>query len=404
MDILEIRRLFPMLQQTVNGHPFVYLDSAATSLKPDSVVDAIVDFYKNEYGTVHRAVYATAAAATDCYEGSRVKIARFINADSDEIVFTRGATAAINLAAHSMGEMCLQEGDEIIITEMEHHSNIVPWQMVQARFKAQLKVVPFLDNGELDLQAYKKLLSSRTKIVAITHMSNTLGTINPIKEMIALAHGVSAKVLIDAAQSIAHIPIDVQDLNVDFLVFSGHKMYGPTGIGVLFGKKRWLEEMPPFEGGGDMIETVTFEQTTYNIPPMKFEAGTPIIAGVIGLGAAVDFISTIGIDAIRTHEDKLYQYLVEQLRSIPQVTILGQAVHKGPLATFVTRDIHPLDIATMVDLEGVAIRSGHLCAQPTMRHFRIPAAARISLACYNTLADIDCFAAALKKTIMSCAS
>ncbi len=396
-----LRSSFSMLAKKVNGHPFVYLDSGATTLKPDEVIDAITRFYRDEYATVHRAVYTTAGVATELYEESRKKVAAFIGAaSSDEIIFTRGTTAALNLVAHSFAERFLQKGDAVIITEMEHHSNIVPWQMVCAAYGAELQVVPFHDSGVLDIEAFKKLLSPRTKLVACAHISNTLGTLNPIQEMIALAHEVGAKVVIDAAQSVAHMPLDVQALDADFVAFSGHKMYGPTGVGVLYGKKALLEEIPPYEGGGDMIETVTFEKTSYAPPPMKFEAGTPLIAGVIGLGAAVDFLQGLGIQNIRAHEEKLYHHLAEELRQIPGLKIIGEAQEKGALATFYVQGVHPLDIATMVDLKGIAIRSGHLCAQPVMRHFGISAAARASLACYNTKEDVDSFVSILKETLI----
>lgn len=401
----EFKNYFPMLRSVAQRTPLVYLDSAATALKPQVVIDTISNFYQKEYATVHRAVYAAAQAATDSYEASRQKVARFINAtSSDEIVFTRGTTTSLNLVAHSLSALCLREGDEIVITEMEHHSNIVPWQMIRDRYRAQLKVVPFLDTGELDMDAFLKMVTPRCKIAAFTHMSNALGTINPIKEMIAAVHAIGAYVVLDAAQSIAHIPIDVQDLDADFIAFSGHKMYGPTGIGVLYGKKDLLAAMPPFEGGGDMIETVTFEKTTYNTPPIKFEAGTPIIASAIGLGAAVDFINSIGLQAISAYESELYRYLEDKLLQIEGLTLFGRAPHKGSLATFVIKNTHPLDVATLIDLKGVSIRSGHLCAQPVMRHFGITGALRASLACYNTKDDIDRFIEALVlcKECLSC--
>lgn len=397
----KLRESFPMLKQTINNHPFIYLDSAATAQKPDTVIDTITTFYREQYGTVHRAVYSSAAFATEMYEQTRQKIAHFLHAKNhDEIIFTRGATTAINLVAHSFGKAFIHPSDEILITEMEHHSNIVPWQMMAEERGAILTVVPFSDTGELDMEALKKnLAKGKTKIVAVTHMSNTLGTINPIKEIIALAHASNAKVLIDGAQSAPHMQVNVQELDADFFVFSGHKLIGPTGIGVLYGKRELLEAMPPFEGGGDMIETVTFAKTTYNIPPLKFEAGTPSIAEVMGLGAAIDFMSAIGMEKIQAWEHELLHYLLPKMQDIEGLHLLGTAKEKGAIISFYVDNVHPLDIATLLDLKGIAIRSGHLCAQPVMRHFNLTSCARASLAFYNNKQDLDKFVEALHSVI-----
>lgn len=397
----KLQKAFPMLKQTINNHPFIYLDSAATAQKPDAVINAITAFYRKHYGTVHRAVYSSAAFATEMYEQTRQKIARFLHAKNhDEIIFTRGTTTAINLVAHSFGKAFIRPGDEILITEMEHHSNIVPWQMMAEERGALLTVVPFSDTGELDMEALKKNLSNgKTKIVACAHMSNSLGTINPIKEIIALAHASGAKVLIDGAQSAPHMQVNVQDLDADFFVFSGHKLVGPTGIGVLYAKKELLEAMPPFEGGGDMIETVTFAKTTYNIPPLKFEAGTPSIAEVIGLGAAIDFVTAIGMEKIQAWEHELLCYLLPKMQAIEGVHLLGAAKERGAIVSFYVDNVHPLDMATLLDLKGIAIRSGHLCAQPVMRHFGLTSSARASLAFYNNKQELDTFVEALRSIL-----
>ncbi len=396
----EVRARFPMLQRQMNGHPFIYLDSAATAQKPDIVIDTIATFYREQYGTVHRAVYATAAIASEMYELTRRKIASFIHASSEnEIIFTRGTTAGINLAAHSFGKAFVTPGSEIMITEMEHHSNIVPWQMMAEERGAKLLVVPFFDNGELDMQWLKSHLSERTKMVACTHISNALGTINPVKEICDLAHSVGAKILIDGAQSTPHMPIDVQDMDADFFVFSGHKVIGPTGVGCLYGKRELLEQIPPFEGGGDMINTVTFEKTTYNTVPLKFEAGTPMIAEVIGLGSAIDFMQSLCLEKVHAWEQELLGILLPQMQEIPGVKVLGTSKHKAAIATFSVEGIHPLDLATLLDLRGIAIRTGHLCTQPIMRHYGLSAAARASLSFYNNKADIAAFIKALHEVI-----
>ena len=391
---------FPMLQKTMHGNPLVYLDSAATSQKPQCVIDAITSFYQDHYGTVHRAVYELAVFATDKYQKVRNQVQRFLNASKpDEIIFTRGTTESINLIAYSFGKAFIQPKDEILISEMEHHSNIVPWQIMAEDRGAVLKVIPFNNLGVLDLDKYKELLSHRTKIVSITHISNALGTINPIKEMIQMAHQAGAVVLVDGAQAAPHHPIDVQDLNADFYVFSGHKAYGPTGIGVLYGKESLLNAMPPYQGGGDMIEKVTFEKTTYNVLPTKFEAGTPLIAEVMGLGSALEYIENVGRDNIFAWEQELLKELTKELHPIPGLKIIGEAPHKGGIVSFIVDGVHPLDIGTMLDLKGIAIRTGHLCAQPIMRHFGIESVARASFGLYTTKEDLDRFVQGLTEVI-----
>jgi cysteine desulfurase/selenocysteine lyase len=357
-------------------------------------------FYSQSYGTVHRAIYSTAVEAGEAYQNARKRIAVFLNAKSeDEIIFTRGTTDAINLVANSFGRAFIQEGDEILITEMEHHSNIVPWQMCADERRAILKVVPFHDTGELNMEAFANLLTERTKIVALTHVSNVFGTINPIQEIIKQAHAMGAKVLIDGAQAAPHMPVDVQALDADFYVFSGHKLVGPTGVGVLYGKYDLLNQMPPYQGGGDMIEMVTFEKTTYNVLPLKFEAGTPIIAEVVGLGEAVRFVEELGMHNIAAYEKELLDYLWDKLQDVAHLRILGAKNNRSSLITFTVEGVHPLDIATLLDLQGIAVRSGHLCAQPIMRHFGVQAALRASVAFYNTKEELDRFASILKKVI-----
>lgn len=400
MDIDQIRNDFPILKKTMHGKPLIYLDTAATAQKPLSVINAIDDFYRNHYGTVHRAVYELAVEATDRFQKVRIQAQRFLNAAKEsEIIFTRGTTESINLVATSFGKAFVKPGDEIIITEMEHHSNIVPWQMLCEDRGATLKVVPFNDQGVLDLNAFHQMLSPRTKLVAVAHISNTLGTINPIEQIIKAAHQVGACVLVDGAQAAPHTLIDVQALDADFYVFSGHKAYGPTGIGILYGKEALLNAMPPYQGGGDMIEVVTFEKTTYNCLPMKFEAGTPIIAEVIGLGAALEYLEKIGLDKIAMRENELLKYALEQFSEFSNVHLIGTAPHKASVISFLVDGIHSLDIGTMLDLKGVAIRTGHLCAQPVMRHFNTTAVARISFGLYTSKSDIDVFMKGLKEVI-----
>ena len=384
----------------MHGKPLVYLDSAATAQKPKQVIDAMQEFYTNHYGTVHRAIYELAVYSTDLYQKIRVKAQHFLNAKKpEEIIYTRGTTESINLVASSFGKAFVKEGDEIIVSEIEHHSNIVPWQILCEDRGAKLLVIPVNDAGELKLDVYKKLLSSKTKLVAVGHVSNALGTENPIKEIIKEAHGAGAKVLVDGAQAAPHLKIDVQDLDADFYVFSGHKLYGPTGIGILYGKEELLDQMPPYQGGGDMIERVSFEKTTYNTLPMKFEAGTPMIAEVMGMGAAIEYVEKAGLDNIRNHEQSLLHLAEEKLSSIKGLKIIGQAKHKGAILSFVVQGIHPLDIGTMLDLKGFALRTGHHCAQPAMRRFGIESTARASFGLYNTEEEVEKFYEALLDVI-----
>jgi cysteine desulfurase/selenocysteine lyase len=399
-DVKKIRAMFPALNQQIYGKPLVYLDNAATTQKPLSVIEAMNYFYKHDNANVHRGVHALSMRADRAYETVRDKVAEFIHAGSrTEIIFTRGTTESINLVASSLGEIHIHEGDEILITGMEHHANIVPWQMLCERKKAILRVVPVLDDGSLDRAGFKRLLSDKTKLVSVTHVSNALGTINPIKEIIDAAHAVDALVLIDAAQSIHHLPIDVKALDCDFLVFSGHKMYGPTGVGILYGKKALLNAMPPYQGGGDMIFEVNFEKTTYNALPLKFEAGTPNIAGVIGLGAAIDLLNSLGMNTIAEYESQLADYLFSSLNSIEGLTLYSQAPERTGVASFTLESIHAHDIATILDRNGVAVRAGHHCAMPLMKRFNVPATARASLALYNTVEDVDMLVAAIDATM-----
>lgn len=396
----HIRHDFPMLAKSMHGNPLIYFDSAATAQKPQTVIDAIANFYTDDYGTVHRAIYELSVNATLQYQQVREKIAVVLNAKQvEEIIFTRGTTESINMVAYSFGKAFVHPGDEILITEMEHHSNIVPWQLLCEDRKAVLKVVPMDDHGAVKMEELVKLLSNKTKLVAVAHVSNSLGTINPIKEIIALAHQAGAKVLVDGAQSAPHMAIDVQEMDADFYVFSGHKFYGPTGIGVLYGKASLLEAMPPYQGGGDMIEKVTFQKTTYNVLPMKFEAGTPMIAEVIGLGAAVDYVQNLGLKNIHRYEHELLMHATEGISHIPGLRIIGTAKEKSAIISFIVTGIHPLDIGTMLDLRGIAIRTGHHCAQPVMQHFNVPATARISFAFYNNKDEIDRFTDALRDVV-----
>lgn len=398
--ILKIREDFPMLKKSMHGKPLIYFDSAATAQKPQSVIDCIQDFYQNHYGTVHRAVYELVVNSTQAYQETRQKVREFLNANKiEEIIFTKGTTEAINLVASSFGKAFIQPGDEVIISEIEHHSNIVPWQIMCAEREAILKIIPVNDKGELLLDAYEKLLTVKTKIVSVGHVSNSIGTINPIKKIISMAHNAGAKVLIDGAQSAPHMSVDVRDLDADFFVFSGHKVFGPTGVGILYGKEVLLDKMPPYQSGGDMIESVTFPKSTYNTLPLKFEAGTPMIAEVIGLGAAIDYINKIGRENIAQWERELLQYATSQLEAIPGLRIIGNATEKGPIISYVVDGIHPLDIGTLLDLRGIAIRTGHHCAQPTMARFNVSATARISFAMYNTMQEVDQFISHLKDVI-----
>ena len=399
-DVYKIRSDFPILAETVRGKPLIYLDNAATSQKPRAVIDAISHVYEHDYSNIHRGVHTLSERATAAYEEARQKVQRFINAASEkEIIFLRGTTEAINLVAQSYGGANISSGDEILITAMEHHSNIVPWQMLCERSGAQLKVVPINLNGELLIEQFEQLLCDRTRIVALSHMSNALGTINPVKEMIAMAHQRNIPVLLDGAQAVPHMAVDVQALDCDFYAFSGHKLYAPSGIGVLYGKAEILEAMPPYQGGGDMIRRVTFEKSEYNAIPYKFEAGTPSIADTVGLGAALDYLDLVGMDAIAAHETRLLDYATEQARQIPQLKLIGTAANKGAILSFVLDKVHPHDIGTVLDHFGIAVRAGHHCAMPVMDFFEVPATARASFAMYNTLEEIDSLTAGLKEVI-----
>ncbi len=391
-DVDKVRADFPVLQRQVHGHPLVYLDNAATSHKPLQVIETLDRYYREYNSNIHRGVHTLSEQATAAYEGARGKIRKFINASSDkEIILTRGTTESINLVAQSWGRSTLKAGDEIIVSQMEHHSNIVPWQLLCEQTGAVLKVVPFNDAGELLFDEYEKLLGPRTRLVAMVHISNALGTINPVKQVIDLAHAHNAKVLIDGAQSVPHAAIDVQALDCDFFCFSGHKLFGPTGTGVLYGKRALLEAMPPWQGGGDMIRTVTFEKSTWNDLPYKFEAGTPHIAGMIGLGAAIDYVTAIGMDAIRSYETGLLDYATEAASTIQGLRLIGTAKQKASILSFVMDKIHPHDLGTILDHHGVAIRTGHHCAMPVMDRYAIPATARASFAMYNTRQEVDKF-------------
>ena len=392
VDFFKLRDDFPMLSKMMHGKPLAYFDSAATAQKPRVVIDAIDDFYRNHYGTVHRAVYELSVEATQEYQQVRRRIALFLNAaKEEEIIFTRGTTESINLVAYSFGKAFIHPGDEILITEMEHHSNIVPWQILCEDRGCVLRVAPMNDRGELKMDEFAKLLNSKTKLVSVAHVSNSLGTVNPIKEIIALAHDSGAKVLVDGAQAAPHMRIDVQDLDADFYVFSGHKVYGPTGIGILYGKESLLDAMPPYQGGGDMILSVKFDKTVYSPLPMKFEAGTPMIAEVLGLGAAITYLNTIGMDNIYQHELRLLHYMTKRLEEIPGLRIIGTAKEKGSIVSFFIEGLHPLDVGTMLDLRGFALRTGHHCAQPAIRHFDIPGTIRASFGLYNDESEIDRF-------------
>ena len=399
-DVNSVRNDFPILKQQVNGCPLVYLDNGATSQKPQSVIDAIAEYYATTNSNVHRGVHTMSQRATDGYEGARYTVQKFINASKDkEIIFTRNTTEGVNLVAHSYGRQNIGPGDDIIVSNMEHHSNIVPWQMLCEEKGANLKVVPIDDSGELVMDEYQRLLSSRTKLVSITHVSNSLGTILPAKQIVEMAHSHGVPVLLDGAQAVPHMPVDMQDLDCDFYVFSGHKLFGPTGIGILYGKESYLESMPPFLGGGDMIKSVTFEKTIYNDLPYKFEGGTPDIAGAIGLGAAIDYVNSMGFDQIVAHEDALLKYGTKALESIDGVQIIGTAAHKAGILSFVMDAAHPHDIGTILGEQGIAIRTGHHCAQPVMQRFQIPATARASLAFYNTKEDIDALVKGIDRVI-----
>ena len=399
-DAEKVRADFPVLSQTVNGHPLVYLDNAASSQVPQAVIDRTSKYLAEEHSNIHRGVHYLSQHATDAYEAAREKIRRFINApDAACCIFVRGTTEAINLVAHSYGRGFINAGDEIIVSAMEHHSNIIPWQVAAQERGATLRMIPMNDRGELIIDEYEAMLNERTKIVAVSHVSNSLGTVNPIKRMIEAAHKFGVPVCVDAAQSVPHFPVDVRDLDADFFAFSGHKMFGPTGSGVLYGKREWLDKMPPYQTGGSQIRTVCFEKTTYAPLPAKFEAGTPAIAAGIGLGAAVDYLNSIDFAAAAAYEHELLEYATRLLEDIPGVKIIGTAAEKASVLAFTVGDIHPHDIGTILDLDGVAIRAGHHCAQPVMQHFKVPATARASFAFYNTKAEADKLAEAIDKVI-----
>lgn len=398
MDVKAIREAFPILNQEVNGHPLVYLDSAATSQKPVQVIEAVANYYKEINSNVHRGVHTLGTKATDAYEGARDKVRKFINASTiEEIIFTRGTTTAINTVAASYGRTNLKAGDEIVISYMEHHSNIIPWQQVAKATGATLKYIPLEEDGSISVEQARATINSNTKIVAIMYVSNVLGSINPVKEIAAIAHEHGAIMLVDGAQSTPHMKVDVRDLDCDFYAFSGHKMCAPTGIGVLYGKKQLLENMEPIEFGGEMIDFVDLQDSTWKELPWKFEGGTPIIAGAVGLGAAIDFLTEIGMDNIEKHEHEIANYALEQLSTVKGVTIYGPK-HRAGLVTFNVEDVHPHDVATVLDVEGIAVRAGHHCAQPLMRWLKVSATARASFYLYNTKEDVDAFVTGLVKT------
>lgn len=398
LDVAQLRQDFPILAQNIQDKPLVYLDNAATTQKPESVLSAMQHYYHHNNANIHRGVHTLSVRATQDYENAREVVKEFINAkDAREIIFVRGATEGINLVASCFSRLNLNAGDEILVSGMEHHSNIVPWQMVCEQFGANLRVIPVTDNGELDLSSLNTLLTDKTKFLAVTHISNAIGTINPIEKIIAIARQHKIPVLIDGAQAAPHLKIDVQKLQCDFYVFSSHKMYGPTGMGVLYGKSEWLEQMPPYQGGGDMITEVSFEKTTYNKLPFKFEAGTPNIAGAIGLASAIRYLNHVGFEAISKHETELLNYATNVLSDIKGLRIIGNAPKKASVISFVLEDIHPHDIGTVLDFEGIAIRAGHHCAMPLMTRFNIPATARISFGLYNQKSEIDAVVVAIKK-------
>jgi len=397
-DVRRIRDDFPILHRKVYGKPLVYLDNAATALKPERVIEAMVRYYSAETSNVHRGIYFLSETATNAYEGARTVVQRFLNAsDPGEIIFVRNTTEAINLVAASYGRTFLREGDEIILSVIEHHSNIVPWQILCNQIGAVLRIIPVNENGEMMMEEYERLLSGKTKLVSVAHVSNAIGSIHPVKRIIASAHQMGAVVLIDGAQAVPHLTVNVQDLDCDFYAFSGHKVYGPTGIGVLYGKPGILEKMPPYQGGGEMIRTVTFDKTTYNTLPFKFEAGTPAIAEAIGLGAAIEYVSEIGLEPIEAHEHGLLAYATEKIMTVPGARIIGKARERSAILSFLIEGVHPHDVATIVDKEGVAIRAGHHCAMPAMQRFGVPATARASFALYNTKEEIDSLIDALLK-------
>ncbi len=397
-DVWRVREDFPILKQRIYGNPLVFLDTAASAQKPQAVIDAVRRCYETEYANIHRGVYYLSERATEAFEAARRKVQALLNArEAREIVFVRGATEAINLVAHSYGRTFLNAGDEILISHIEHHSNIVPWQILCQEKGLKLRVAPVDDSAELVLDEYARMLNDRTKFVAITHISNAVGTITPIKEIIRLAHQRGIPVLVDGCQAVPHMRVDVQDLDCDFYVFSCHKLYGPSGIGALYGKAEHLEAMPPYQGGGEMILSVTFEKTEYNVIPFKFEAGTPHIAGAIGLGAAVDYVNDVGIERIAAHESALLAYATERISEFKGLRVIGTAKEKASILSFVLEGVHPHDVGTVLDRDGIAVRTGHHCAQPVMERFRVPATVRASLAMFNTVEDVDALIASIRK-------
>ena len=400
-DIEKIRSEFPILQQKVYGQPLVYLDNAATTQKPKTVLKAMDDYYKEYNSNVHRGVHFLSQRATDAFEVARRKVQAYINAGHEhEVIFTKGTTEGINLVASSFGKRFVKPGDSIIISAMEHHSNIVPWQLMCEERGAELKVIPINDKGELLMDRFEEMLDEPVKLVAVTFVSNTLGTVNPVKQIIEKAHAQNIPVLIDAAQAIQHIAIDVQFLDVDFLAFSGHKMYGPTAIGVLYGKEKWLNEMPPYQGGGEMIKTVSFEKSTYNVLPFKFEAGTPNVTEAIGLGAAIDYINATGLDYIREREQELIRYAVKGLQTIDELRLIGEASERAASISFLVGNLHPFDVGELLDKQGIAVRTGHHCTEPLMNIFKIPGTVRASFAFYNTEEEVDKLVKGVKKAVM----
>ena len=397
-DVNQIRKDFPILREQVYGKPLVYLDNGATTQKPRQVVEVMNEYYLRYNSNVHRGVHYLSNKCTDANERARAVVRDYIHAgETEEVIFTRGTTESINLVAYTFGEAFIHAGDEIVVTEMEHHANIVPWQMLCERKGAELKVVPFKDNGELDMEAFAGLMNGRVKLVAVAYVSNVLGTVNPVKRIIDAAHAVGAYALVDAAQAIQHIPIDVRELDCDFLAFSGHKIYGPTGVGVLYGKRELLEQMPPWQGGGEMIKEVRFEKTTYNELPFKFEAGTPDFIGVIGLGEAIEYVKSVGLDEIAAHEHGLIAYAMERIRQVPRIILYGDAPGKSSVVSFGLEGMHHFDLGTLLDKMGIAVRTGQLCADPVMSHYGVTGMVRASLAMYNTEEEIDALCAGLKK-------
>lgn len=397
-DVEKIRADFPILEEKIYGKRLVYLDSGATTQRPRPVIEKMDEYYLKYNSNVHRGVHFLSNKCTDANEEARETVRRFIGAASDkEIIFTRGTTESINLVAHSFGEAFVGEGDEIVVTEMEHHANIVPWQMLCERKGAILKVIPFSDNGELELSCLDELLTEKVKLLAVAYVSNVLGTINPVREIIRKAHAVGAKVLVDGAQAVQHIPVDMQELDCDFFVFSGHKVYGPTGVGVLYGKEELLEKMPPWQGGGEMIREVRFEKTTYNELPFKFEAGTPDFIGIIGLGEALKYVEAVGLEEIAAYEHRLLYYAMEQMKTVAGMRIFGEALHKSSVLSFALGDIHHSDTGILLDKQGIAVRTGQLCAEPTMQHYGVTGMVRASLGMYNTRAEIELFCEGLQK-------